>query len=99
MYKRQEYASPENEAEDLRNLWLSGDTAGIEDAIDDSMGNTPGLYSALLTDRNHAMAAKITRSLKADHRPFVAVGAAHMVGPSGLPTLLAGQGYIIRRLQ
>ncbi|MFN2100732.1 TraB/GumN family protein [Altererythrobacter sp. MF3-039] len=94
-----EYATEENEAAELRQLWLSGDVSALEEAITESMAGSPGLNDALLTDRNIAMAAKVEQMLKDERKYFVAIGAAHLIGETGLPSLLGKQGYRIRRLQ
>jgi hypothetical protein len=47
---------------------------------------------ALISRHNHAMSAKIDTWLAEEPRLFVAVGAAHMIGPDGLPALLRGRG-------
>lgn len=50
----------------------------------------------LIDDRNLRMAQRIDAMHAAGHRVFVAVGALHLVGPQGLPALLAARGYQVR---
>ncbi|HMS85757.1 MAG TPA: TraB/GumN family protein [Nitrospira sp.] len=52
----------------------------------------------LLDDRNSRMAAGIDRLSRTGRKPFVAVGALHMVGPNSLLTLLGKMGYKIERV-
>jgi uncharacterized protein YbaP (TraB family) len=47
----------------------------------------------LLDDRNPALAAAIDALHQRGQRIFAAVGSLHMIGPGGLPTLLAQRGY------
>jgi uncharacterized protein len=53
----------------------------------------------LLDERNPLMARGIARLHQQGKRVLAAVGSLHMVGPQGLPALLAKQGYAVQRLQ
>ncbi len=53
----------------------------------------------LLDDRNPALAWRIDAEHAAGRRVFAAVGALHMVGPLGLPALLAQRGYDVQRVE
>jgi uncharacterized protein YbaP (TraB family) len=55
--------------------------------------DSPELYQRLLVERNHNWIPRVERCLKEKSACFVVVGAAHLVGPDGLPTLLAKLGY------
>jgi uncharacterized protein len=50
-------------------------------------------------ERNLAMAAQVAARHEAGEKLFVAVGALHMIGPEGLPALLAARGFEVRRLE
>ncbi len=52
----------------------------------------------LLDDRNPGMADGIDKLHAAGQRVFAAVGALHMVGPQGLPALLAARGFTVTRV-
>lgn len=52
-------------------------------------------FARLVDGRNPAMAAQVARALREGQAPFVAVGALHLVGPQGLPALLAAQGFAV----
>jgi len=52
----------------------------------------------LLDGRNPALAERIDALHRAGQRVFAAVGALHMVGPLGLPVLMAQRGYVVQRV-
>jgi len=79
--------------------WLSGDLAGLEREMEDGFADQPALRETLLEDRNEYFAARIVETVEERRKPFVAVGAGHMLGPDGLPALLAARGYTVRRVQ
>lgn len=83
----------------LTQAWLSGDLAVLEAESARGILADPDLRQALLTARNAAWAERIEELLAAGRRPFVAVGAAHMLADEGLPELLAREGYTVRRVQ
>ena len=53
---------------------------------------SPEFYDAILTRRNQGMADKIADVLAGEGVSFVAVGAAHLVGPDSIQALLAKKG-------
>lgn len=83
----------------LAEAWLTGDLVALETEAERGILADPELRQALLTRRNQAWAGRIAGLLAQDRRPFVAVGAAHMLGEEGLPALLAARGYTVRRIQ
>lgn len=86
------------EAEALRRAWLAGDLAALEDASMRGMMADPALRAALLTGRNHRWLPLIEAELQAPGRPFIAIGAAHLVGPEGIAALLAARGWRLIRI-
>lgn len=78
--------------------WRDGDAAGMERVITEDERTHPALVPLthkLLDERNEAMARKVDEFLRTPKTYFVAVGAAHMVGPHGIIALLRDKGYAI----
>jgi uncharacterized protein YbaP (TraB family) len=83
----------------LARLWLAGDMDAIAKEGDEGMLADPELREALLVRRNKAWAAKLEALFASGRKPLIAVGAAHMAPPSGLPELLTARGYTVRRVR
>ena len=83
----------------MRAAWLSGDLDKLSHLAMTGMLSEPGLRAALLEQRNQAWAERIAPMILDGSKPFVAVGAAHMLGEQGLPALLAAHGMRVHRIQ
>ena len=94
-----EFATPQDEARERRDAWITGDMARLERELTSGMMKAPAVYEAILKGRNIAMRDKTAALLAKGKRVFVAVGAGHMVGEDGLPTLLEQAGYTVTRIQ
>jgi uncharacterized protein YbaP (TraB family) len=85
----------------LIDAWQKGDAARLESEIFDQLERDPTLapyFENLYFRRNREMAGQIGSFIDTGGRWFVAVGAAHMVGSRGVPSLLAEQGYRVERV-
>ena len=83
---------------DLVDTWRKGDMARIEAETRTGLLADPELREALFTGRNRTWTARIGTEIRGGRRPFVAVGAAHMVGPDGLVAMLQRAGYSVTRV-
>jgi uncharacterized protein YbaP (TraB family) len=59
------------------------------------MKDSREVYETLLAGRNRRWVPKIEGCSQANQSCFVVVGAAHLVGPDGLLTLLKQRGFTV----
>ena len=93
-----EIVSERDEERDLVRLWLAGDDAAIAREVSLGLLADPQLRRVLLTDRNTRWIGQIEQMTAKGAKPFIAVGAAHVAGPDGLPAMFARKGWHVRRL-
>ena len=79
--------------------WLRGDPDAVITNESDNILASPVIRDALLDGRNRNWAVKIAKLVDRGDNAFVAVGAAHMAGKGGVPTLLQTIGYKVERVQ
>lgn len=79
--------------------WLRGDVLALTKETREGLLADPELREVLLVSRNKAWAARIASDLAKGKTLFVAVGAAHTVGPDGLGALLEKRGFTVTRVQ
>jgi uncharacterized protein YbaP (TraB family) len=76
----------------LLDAWMDGDTKRLDKLAEAGLKQYPQARKALLDDRNRAWTKELIALLKQDKTFFVTVGAAHLVGPRGVPNLLRAKG-------
>ncbi|HEV7912946.1 MAG TPA: TraB/GumN family protein [Albitalea sp.] len=57
------------------------------------------MHRRLLDERNPALAERVDALHRSGKQVFAAVGSLHMIGPLGLPALLAQRGYQVERIE
>lgn len=88
------------EAGDARlQSWLRGDLNALTKETHEGLLADPQLREALLVSRNKAWVGRIAGEMAKGKTLFVAVGAAHTVGPDGLAALLEAKGFEVKRVQ
>jgi uncharacterized protein YbaP (TraB family) len=89
-------------AQALIDAWASADGKAFEDLLQESINektvSSEFTRRVLLDKRNPEMANKIEALLKNDRTTFVGVGLLHLIGDTGLPTLLRQRGYEVEKL-
>ena len=83
----------------LIDAWRRGDTATLEAQLLQGIEEQADLHEALIVGRNHRWAETIKTWLDDDQDYLVVVGALHLVGDDGVPSLLAAAGYGIQQLK
>jgi len=79
------------------DAWKNGDDDGLWEIVKESFDGYPEVYQEWLVERNRAWLISLEKLFEDDRRAFVVVGAAHMVGPDGLPELLKARGYNVEQ--
>lgn len=95
----QEGRDTASKSAELARIWRSGDMDSL--ALENSRGllSYPQLRAALLVNRNEDWADQLVTMLPTAPPALIAVGAAHMAGPEGLPSLMEQRGYTVTRVQ
>jgi uncharacterized protein len=88
-----------NEATDLAAAWRNGDMDVIAAETGRGMLADPELREALFTSRNRRWTGLILAAARQGQSPFVAVGAAHLAGPQGVPAMMRAAGCKVARVQ
>jgi uncharacterized protein YbaP (TraB family) len=78
-------------AKKLLDAWATGDTDALAQITTASQSIEE--RKSILDDRNKDWIPKIEKMLKEKRTFFITVGAAHLVGPKGVPNLLRQAGY------
>jgi hypothetical protein len=78
--------------DEMVRAWRHGDLGYLEDTILKEMQTYPELYRALVVARNVAWVEKIDALLNDSDDYLVVVGALHLIGEDGVPTLLGKRG-------
>lgn len=78
---------------EMAQAWTFGNVEAIEKLTLATMKDAPDLYQKLLVERNQNWIPHVETCLKQNAGCFIVVGAAHLVGPDGLPAQLAKKGY------
>jgi uncharacterized protein YbaP (TraB family) len=86
----------------MYSMWTAGNAAGFYDIVAQSFQKHPELTSLndrLITQRNFTMTSRLAKLfLQENQITFVVVGAAHTVGPGGIPALLTRAGLTVRQM-
>ncbi len=78
----------------MAGAWKVGDDAALQAIVVDQMKQEyPELYDVILTQRNKRWADALANEMKGAGVDFVAVGAAHLLGPDSVQAFLAQKGY------
>jgi uncharacterized protein len=78
--------------------WRAGDLAALAAYLEEDFRGYEDLRARIVTDRNRTWTAAIEPMLADGDTTLVVVGALHLVGPEGLPALLASRGYRVTDL-
>ena len=82
----------------LVDAWGKGDLDTLNTLLNEGIASYPGLYDALLSDRNANWVTWIKARMDKPGTVFMAVGAAHLVGKDSVQALLGQAGITATRV-
>lgn len=88
---------PADALETFLRSWREGDDEALAEELASEFAGAPELYRSLMLDRNRNWVERISGLLDDSRDYLVVVGALHLVGPDGLPALLAARGLRVTR--
>ncbi len=88
---------PTESLDEFLRAWRAGDDEALAKQLDIEFAAAPALYQSLMVDRNRSWAEQIEGLLDDGRDYLIIVGALHLVGPDGLPAMLAGRGLRLSR--
>ncbi|MGE3489694.1 MAG: TraB/GumN family protein [Vicinamibacterales bacterium] len=78
---------------EMAQRWAAGDVKTLEKSLLLAFDESRELYDRLLVERNRNWVPHVETCLQQNAGCFIVVGAAHLVGPDGLPAMLQKKGY------
>jgi uncharacterized protein YbaP (TraB family) len=93
-----ESADIESLMDELINAWRNGDVDFMEETMLADMQQYTELHDVIVAERNRRWIAAINEYMTHDDDYLIIVGALHLVGDEGVPSLLRKQGTKIRQL-
>jgi uncharacterized protein len=99
-FTMEELGTTRAEAERLFHAWRTGDIEYVERLITRTFLRNPGfepLYETLFLKRNREMAERVREMIERGERPFVIVGAGHLVGRGSVLENLSAMGFTVQR--
>jgi uncharacterized protein len=78
--------------------WQEGDLEFMEERLAEDVSDYPELADPLIFDRNERWADEVAGMLEDSDDVLLVVGAMHLAGDRGLPSLLEKRGYSVTRL-
>jgi uncharacterized protein YbaP (TraB family) len=82
----------------MADAWRAGELEALSEELLDDFAAFPGLYDALVLERNEAWVDTLEGLLADGRRYLVVVGALHLVGNDNVIDLLAARGHRVERL-
>ncbi len=80
--------------------WAAGDVEQLDEIFHGAMRDLDAqIYQTLIVDRNVAWVEELDTLMDGSDDAVIVVGAGHLVGESGVPTLLEAEGYTVERVQ
>jgi uncharacterized protein len=83
---------------EMAAAWRDGRLDVLADGLLDEFGSFPGLYTALVTDRNADWVGKLEPLLADGRKYLVVVGALHLIGDDSVIELLEARGHAVTRI-
>lgn len=89
---------PDQSLGTLAELWHAGDIEALARTMNAALGPVGSpIYRRMLGDRNRRWTEAIGTMLASNEDAMIIVGAGHLAGPVGVPTLLREAGFTVER--